>query len=334
MSVTLEWTQDVLRSLRLKLAALFPSERDARALLQDAGLDSAYVDLSGSPVSRWFEALSEARKHPGKLDQILAVAHKQYPDDEFLDGMIRGTLRIIPTPSIAHWRGSAAPARLEKIIGAESTLVPISFLERGLERARAVARIRVPGPRGTGFGTGFLIREDLLLTNNHVVGSAVEARSAFADFHYQRTTSGQLATVRSLSLNPDIAFETSVERDWTVVGVDGRPGDAYGVIPLQRTRVERDEFVQIIQHPEGGEKQLAYRMNVVAYADANVVQYLTDTLPGSSGAPVFNREWQVVALHHAGGMISEPTDPNNTFLRNQGIRIDAVIDDLHARSVL
>jgi V8-like Glu-specific endopeptidase len=332
VSVTLEWTQDVLRSLRLKLAALFPIERDARALLQDAGLDSAYVDLSGSPVSRWFEALSEARKHPGKLDQILAAAHKQYPNDDFLDSMVRGTLRLIPTPSVGHWRGGSA--RLEKIIGLESTLVPISFLERGLERARAVARIRVPGPLGTGFGTGFLIREDLLLTNNHVVASATEARRAIADFNYQKTTSGQFATVRSLSLNPDIAFETSVDRDWTVVGVDGRPGDAYGVISLQKTRVERDEFVQIIQHPDGGEKQLAYRMNVVAYADANVVQYLTDTLPGSSGAPVFNREWQVVALHHAGGQIPEPTDPSSAFLRNQGIRIDAVIDDLHARGVL
>lgn len=28
--------------------------------------------------------------------------------------------------------------------------------------------------------------------------------------------------------------------------------------------------------------------------------YLTDTLPHSSGSPVFNSEWEVVALHHAG----------------------------------
>lgn len=30
------------------------------------------------------------------------------------------------------------------------------------------------------------------------------------------------------------------------------------------------------------------------------LHYRTDTAPGSSGAPVFNDQWQVVALHRAG----------------------------------
>ena len=29
--------------------------------------------------------------------------------------------------------------------------------------------------------------------------------------------------------------------------------------------------------------------------------YLADTQPGSSGSPVLNRHWEVVALHHSGG---------------------------------
>ncbi len=31
------------------------------------------------------------------------------------------------------------------------------------------------------------------------------------------------------------------------------------------------------------------------------VHYLADTLPGSSGSPVLNRHWEVIALHHSGG---------------------------------
>ena len=33
---------------------------------------------------------------------------------------------------------------------------------------------------------------------------------------------------------------------------------------------------------------------------ADVLIYKSDTAPGSSGAPVFNNEWQVIALHSAG----------------------------------
>ena len=70
--------------------------------------------------------------------------------------------------------------------------------------------------------------------------------------------------------------------------------------------------------------------NVVAFVGANRVQYLTDTEPGSSGSPVFDKEWNVVALHHSGGWVSEPgaVDPNRQFYRNEGILIDAVIAGL------
>jgi V8-like Glu-specific endopeptidase len=155
-----------------------------------------------------------------------------------------------------------------------------------------------------------------------------------SDFNYQTLLSGQLAVTHSLALDPDTAFATSVEHDWTVVGVKERPGETYGVIPLRQVEVEHNEFVQIIQHPQGGEKRIAYRMNVVAYADSEVVQYLTDTLPGSSGSPVFNREWQVVALHHAGGLLPEPQNVGGYFLRNEGIHVNTLINDLRSRSIL
>ena len=57
----------------------------------------------------------------------------------------------------------------EKITGSQSTLLPIRFLEIGMQRSRAVARI----VRGDGrSGTGFLIGNGWLLTNNHVLPNA------------------------------------------------------------------------------------------------------------------------------------------------------------------
>ena len=63
---------------------------------------------------------------------------------------------------------------------------------------------------------------------------------------------------------------------------------------------------------------------MVTYVDDNVVQYLTDTMPGSSGSPVFNAAWEVVALHHSGGWFREPGGKEQLF-RNEGIAIGQVL---------
>lgn len=320
----MNWSQEAIRALRLKLAFLIPAERDVRALIEDAGLDPAYIDLSGAPVSRWYEVLSEAKKHH-KIDSILAEAIERYPHDEVLGGMSRGEYSITIEDDVTDWHGSATQD-LEKIIGTESTLVPISFLERGLKCARSVARIRVPG----GFGTGFLIDQNIILTNNHVINDCITAQKSWAEFDVQTDITGQLLAPKSFQLDPNMCFKTSKEHDWTVIGVKGNPSGIYDFISLEPVQIACDAFVQIIQHPQGGEKQIAGRANIVAFVDNTYVQYLTDTLPGSSGSPVFDREWRVVALHHKGGNLNESNDPSVKFLRNQGININAVLEDLQA----
>jgi V8-like Glu-specific endopeptidase len=77
----------------------------------------------------------------------------------------------------------------------------------------------------------------------------------------------------------------------------------------------------------GQHKQIACTDNQVMAVGPQVIQYLTDTMPGSSGAPVFNDNWQIVALHHSGGWIPEPNS-RSTHFRNEGIRIAAIINDL------
>ena len=83
---------------------------------------------------------------------------------------------------------------------------------------------------------------------------------------------------------------------------------------------------------EIGDEPLQYHLKfkkINVAVDENRVQYLTDTLPGSSGSPVFDRDWNVIALHHSGGWIAEPNAPSkSTFYRNEGINISKLIAEL------
>ena len=71
------------------------------------------------------------------------------------------------------------------------------------------------------------------------------------------------------------------------------------------------------------------------------LHYRTDTAPGSSGSPVFNDQWEVVALHHSGvpqrdeqgrilatdGSVWEPEmgEHRIDWKANEGVRISQIV---------
>jgi hypothetical protein len=57
----------------------------------------------------------------------------------------------------------------------------------------------------------------------------------------------------------------------------------------------------------------------------DLVQYATDTEAGSSGSPVFDQQWQIVALHHRGGGLAGPD--GKKYFTNEGIAISSVLRD-------
>jgi V8-like Glu-specific endopeptidase len=122
-------------------------------------------------------------------------------------------------------------------------------------------------------------------------------------------------------------FRTNEELDYTILELDDEPGREWGYLAQSRHVLEKLARVNIIQHPGGLPKQVSLQRNFVHYSDSTIVQYVTATLPGSSGSPVLDDEWRVVALHHAGGLLTDPPSGQLAF-RNEGICISRVIDDL------
>lgn len=231
------------------------------------------------------------------------------------------------------------PHGFERVIGT-SNLLSINFLDRGRRSADAVCRIKLPMEGGHSYGTGFLVGPRLLLTNNHVLASPSEAAQSEAEFGYEHDLDGVLRDAVSFNLDPHQLFITSAELDATLVAVapladNGVPLERFGWLPLipMTGKVVDGEWVSIIQHPGGQPKQIAIHASQILNLDGQAIwssvrdflHYSTDTEPGSSGSPVFNDQWQVVALHHKAVPSGRTlADGSPEWLANEGVRISAI----------
>ncbi|MDY7230187.1 endonuclease [Hyalangium rubrum] len=228
-----------------------------------------------------------------------------------IEGVERGEPRI-DTASLRTKivPATAEPAQLvyERVLG-RSDLTSVCFLERGLKVSRSVGRVHIGDSRGrvVGYGTGFLVSPRLMLTNNHVLRTAAEAGNSRIEFNYQSGLDGGALPSVVFALDPAALFLTDVKLDYTLVAVKpesltGMSLSEFGFTRLieAQGKVLLGEYVNIIQHPNGEPKQLALRENQVVDLLDDFCHYLTDTAPGSSGSPVYNDQWEVVALHHMG----------------------------------
>lgn len=264
------WNQ-MLTNLRDVLADLYYTQELARRVVEAAGLRPAFIDLEGDSITRWHNILREADRRD-RVAAIVQVAHGEYPENDWLTAAAKGDLWVVSGADInkVTWQGEADAAQLEKIMGDKSTLMPIHFLEVGLERARSVVKVIQAG----GSGSGFLLLGNLLVTNHHVLPSPEIARTATILCNYQQTRDGLDAPTEHFALAPDAPhglFHTSKEHDWTIVQVAGDANARYGALTLRRKGVQKDAHVNIIQHPGGGPKQIALYHNLVTYADSAIV---------------------------------------------------------------
>ena len=218
---------------------------------------------------------------------------------------------------------------LEKLIGNTSDLKRIAWLRKGVETSRSVGRILTPNE----YGSGFLIKGEFLITNNHVLPTAEIAANSIVEMNYEEGINRSMLPTTIYKLQPDVFFSTNAELDFSIVKVNtqaetgGEPLSHWGHLSIDASPTgvpANNSRVIIIQHPNGGPKQIAITNNqVVNIYNGNYVQYTTDTLPGSSGSPVFDEKWNVIALHHKGGNLKTNKWGAKRFI-NQGVLFAAI----------
>ena len=266
----------------------------------------------------------------------------QIIDVERNDRILRRGDRVAESPvTVPRIKGAlrrATTARdVEKVLN-ENDLFEINWLTIGLLRARAVARIG-----GADRATAFLVSPSLLLTNNHVLPHRRAAKRSVAYFNDELDENGLDKAPVPFPLEPARFFLTDKALDFTLVGVPAEAAAQFGYCPLitKQGKTDVGDAVTIIQHPNGNKKQIAFRANRVTEILENHIRYETDTLGGSSGSPVFNDQWQAIALHHHsvarkdkdghdlkrdGSPASDDTPADEIdWAMNQGVRVSRIV---------
>lgn len=142
---------------------------------------------------------------------------------------------------------------------------PCWFLTQGAQIRRAVGRIHVrDATRHVGWGTGFLVAPNLLLTNQHVLDSIETARFSRVEFDYEETFAGEFLSSASFNLAPNTFFVSNPAKegmDYVLVAVDSRARPesgrteadiaefGYNVLIREEGKVVKGELINSIHHP-------------------------------------------------------------------------------------
>lgn len=325
------------------------------------------LDIAISASERWHErhAEREARKEKikdGKIVEIESPRRVQLRLDRLTEAFhksdrnrsVLANYRAIPNIEAKRLLEDYSIERVIK----KNDFLDTSFLEIGLAVARFVGRINILSPAGRvmGHGTGFMVSPRLLMTNNHVLHNADEAKFCKVEFDYQYDRNGKMLPVAIFALDPDTFFMTNAKLDFALVAVKevaegGQLLERYGwsrLIPSEGKALLGDSL-NIIQHPNGEPKQVVLRSNELVDLFDQYAHYVTDTERGSSGAAVFNDQWELVALHHSGvpgrdenGNLLD-TDGNIwkkgmkpeklSYVANEGIRVSSLVEYIRTQEL-
>lgn len=248
----------------------------------------------------------------------------------------------------------------ERAIGRNDSVYS-NFIELIRSTKQKVGRIAVKqGNKNIGYATGSMVAEGLMLTNWHVFKNVQDVADSELQFFYELDMGGNPTSALCFKLRSDLFYYSSKELDYCFVAV--HPQDITGQRQLSELGYiyldpslgklgnEGEESMNIIHHPNGDYMQLSIRENLFTKITPTTIWYHTDTAPGSSGALVFNDQWQVVALHHMGvakkNAAGEYLDKDDRVIpvldgkvdaarvvweANEGIRMSVILKDLFTR---
>jgi trypsin-like peptidase len=223
---------------------------------------------------------------------------------------------------------------LQRTYGAEA-FAGLAWLQNGLEYSRAVGRIE-DAVTGKVYGTAFLVqglafeRPDcpwLLVTCASVTGpdGAVP--------HFSVSFEG--LGIKKVPVGPVLFTSAAEELDVSLYEMPRLTVADVWPYRLSSRNVQTENLrrVYIIGHRRGGDLTFSMNNNAVLDIELPRIHYSTLTGPVTAGSPVFNQDWELVAVHHAGSNQTRRLNGHlGTYEANEAIWIGAVQHAFHKES--
>ncbi|HVE71070.1 MAG TPA: trypsin-like peptidase domain-containing protein [Thermoanaerobaculia bacterium] len=340
-----------LKALRAAVIEAFPSVDDFDQMMKDR-LDKTIYDYT-APKKRqhMYAAVLEEANAAEWIAELVSAARAERPQNSALR-------RVAEELGLAT--ATESDDALQKIIEETNARLDIhTWLARLSAIEPTVCRIVADDPpHSKPLGTGFLVGPSVILTNQHVIAGIKDSTRLRAQFDHYVLTDGStqagvfvpMADAWLIDSTPPSALDKVVhpieqepaadELDYAFLRLN-RPFGNEPVGPVSPDAdVAKRGWVDlmkpapdppvngpafIVQHPSGGPMKLALSTRAIVGFSPNRrrVRYRTNTLGGSSGSPVFDQEWRILALHHSG-------DPEWVKLPeyNEGIPISTITAQL------